>query len=95
MCLVRVCTTIEEAVAEIQHFHSNYVNFEVRENRATITIRTPPTDAQLAVLASVVPQFAANEGYVLDDSRTISFNFEGRNYVNLRLLIDQINSWAH
>jgi uncharacterized protein (TIGR00730 family) len=95
MCLVRVCTTIEEAVAEIQHFHSNYVNFEIRDSRASITIRTPPTGAQLAELASVVPQFAANGGYVLDDSRTISFNFDGRNYVNLRLLIDQINGWAN
>ena len=95
MCLVRVCTTIEEAVAEIQHFHANYVNFEVRGNRATITIRTPPTNEQLADLANVVPQFASHEGYVLDDSRTISFNFDGRNYVNLRLLIDQINDWGN
>jgi hypothetical protein len=30
---------------------------------------------------------------VRDDDTTISFAFDGRNYVNLRLLIDQINEW--
>jgi len=31
---------------------------------------------------------------VLEDDTTISFAFDGRNYVNLRLLINQINDWT-
>ena len=29
----------------------------------------------------------------LEDDKVISFNFDGRNYVNLRLVIDEVNSW--
>jgi uncharacterized protein (TIGR00730 family) len=95
MCLVRVCTTIDEAVAEIEHFHSNYVSFDILDNRAIIKICTAPSGMQLAGLSNQVPQFAEGEGYVLEDRQTLSFNFDGRNYVNLRLLIDQINSWVN
>jgi len=31
---------------------------------------------------------------VLEDEHTISFGFDGRNYVNLRLVIDQLNGWT-
>jgi hypothetical protein len=37
--------------------------------------------------------FADAPGYRLEDPTTISFNFDGRNYVNLRLVIDEVNSW--
>jgi len=93
MCLVRICTSIEEAVAEIDHFFSNYVRFDVRGGRGFIRVRRRPTEAQLAGLARVVPRFAQGLGYVLEDDTTISFAFDGRNYVNLRLLINEINEW--
>ena len=93
MCLVRICTSIEEAVAEIDHFFSNYVRFDVRGDRGFIKVRRRPTEAQLAELARVAPHFAQRLGYVLEDDTTISFAFDGRNYVNLRLLIDEINEW--
>ncbi len=93
MCLVRICTSIEEAVAEIDHFFSNYVRFDVRGDRGFIQVRRRPTEAQLAGLARVVPRFAQGLGYVLEDDATISFAFDGRNYVNLRLLINEINGW--
>ena len=93
MCLVRICTTVDEAVAEFDHFFSNYVRFDVREDRGFIEIRRRPSDEQLRELANVVPRFAGGRGYVLEDDTTISFAFDGRNYVNLRLLIDAINDW--
>jgi uncharacterized protein (TIGR00730 family) len=93
MCLVRICTSIEEAVAEYDHFFSNYVRFDVRDDRGYIKIHRRPTEAQLRDLATVVPRFAGGRGYVLDDDTTISFAFDGRNYVNLRLLINEINDW--
>ncbi len=92
-CLVRICTSIEEAVAEIDHFFSNYVRFDVRGDRGFIQVRRRPSEGQLAELARVVPRFAQGLGYVLEDDTTISFAFDGRNYVNLRLLINQINEW--
>jgi hypothetical protein len=94
MCLVRICTSVEEAATEIDHFFSNYVSFDVRGERGLIKVRRRPSDEQLAELASVVPRFSSGLGYVRDDDTTISFAFDGRNYVNLRLLIDQINEWT-
>ena len=93
MCLVRICTSIDDAVFEIEHFFSNYVGFEIRGDRGVIKVRRRPSDTQLKELASVVPHFARDAGFVLEDDTTISFAFDGRNYVNLRMLIDRINEW--
>jgi uncharacterized protein (TIGR00730 family) len=93
MCLVRVCTSIEDAAAEIEHFFSNYVRFDVRGERGFIKIRRRPTESQLRDLATTVPRFAQGAGFALEGDTTLSFAFDGRNYVNLRLLIDQINGW--
>jgi hypothetical protein len=93
MCLVRICTSIEEAATEIDHFFSNYVRFDVRADRGYIKVRQRPTDEQVRSLIDVVPRFAQGRVYALEDDTTISFNFDGRNYVNLRLLIDAINEW--
>jgi hypothetical protein len=93
MCLVRICTSIEEAVEEFDHFFSNYVRFDVRGERGHIKIRRRPSESQLAALAKAVPRFAQGLGYALEDDMTISFAFDGRNYVNLRLLINEINDW--
>ena len=94
MCLVRICTSIEEAVAEVDHFFSNYVRFDVRGDRGFIKVRRRPSDAQLGELATVVPRFALGEGFRIEDDQTISFAFDGRNYVNLRLLINRVNEWT-
>jgi uncharacterized protein (TIGR00730 family) len=93
MCLVRICTSIEDAVSEIDHFFSNYVSFVVRGERGFITVRRRPSDEQLAALAGVVPRFAVGAGFHVENDTTISFAFDGRNYVNLRLLINRINEW--
>ena len=93
MCLVQICTSVEDAAAEIDHFFSNYVSFAVHADRGNITVRRRPNEEQLAELATVVPRFAQGAGFRMEDDTTISFAFDGRNYVNLRLLINQINQW--
>ena len=93
-CLVAICESVDEAVEEIVHFYSNFRSFEVRDERARLKVHRAPTGEQLRALADVVPRFALGVGYILEDAETISFNFDGRNYVNLRLVINEINSWT-
>jgi hypothetical protein len=40
-----------------------------------------------------VPIFASGEGFRVEQS-SVTFNFEHRNYANLRLIIDAINKWV-
>ncbi len=94
MCLVRLCTSIDDAVEEIVRFTSNFVRFDVRGDRGYIRVRRRPTDDQLRALTHAVPRFAQGLGYVIEDDATISFAFDGRNYVKVRQLIDELNAWA-
>lgn len=94
MFIVRFATSICDAVDEIEHFYSNYQSFEIVGERGVMKVRRTPTHEQLAALAEDVPMFASDPGYRVDNDSTISFNFDGRNYVSLRLVIDEVNSWA-
>jgi hypothetical protein len=38
--------------------------------------------------------FDEGPGYRVDNEETLSFNFDGRNYLNLRKVIDEVNSWS-
>ncbi|MGH3732940.1 MAG: TIGR00730 family Rossman fold protein [Acidimicrobiales bacterium] len=93
MFIVRLATSIEETVDEIEHFYSNYRGFDIDGERGLISLHRTPTPDQIHALARVVPLFADAPGYRLENPTTVSFNFDGRNYVNLRLLIDEVNSW--
>lgn len=93
MYMVRFATSIDDTVKEIEHFYSNYRGFEIKGDRGLISVNQVPTPEQLAALAEAVPIFASPPGYAVEDDSTISFNFDGRNYVSLRLVIDQVNSW--
>lgn len=95
MCLVRLATSVTETIDEIEHFYSNYCGFAVDGNRGLLSLRRKPTLLQLAALKAAVPMFDESPGYQLDDEQTISFSFDGRNYVNLRLVIDEANSWTN
>lgn len=94
MYMVRFVTTIEDAVEEIEHFYSNFQGFEVEGGRGLMKVRRTPTPEQLRLLADEVPMFASDPGYRVESDSTISFNFDGRNYVGLRLLINEVNSWT-
>lgn len=93
MFIVRFATTIEDAVDEIEHFYSNYKGFDIEGDRGLMRVRRTPTPEQLRALAEQVPIFASDPGCRVDNDSTISFNFDGRSYVSLRLVIDQVNSW--
>jgi hypothetical protein len=93
MFIVRLATSIDDTVDEIEHFYSNYRGFEIVGDRGLISLNRQPTPKQLDALTRGVPMFADDPGYKLEDDKVISFNFDGRNYVNLRLVIDEVNSW--
>jgi hypothetical protein len=90
MCLVRICDTVEDAVEEIERFYANYVSASIDQGRASVLVRRVPDPSQLASLAGIVPLFARGDGFKVEDSR-VTFNFEQRNYANLRLIIDALN----
>jgi hypothetical protein len=94
MFIVRLATSIDDAVDEIEHFYSNYRGFEIVGERGLISLNRHPTPEQLGALARAVPMFADGPGYQLEGDKVISFNFDGRNYVNLRLVIDEVNRWV-
>ena len=94
MCLVRQATSVEETVEEIEHFYSNYVGFAINGERAVVTVRHPPTPEQMERLRATVPGFDGVAGYQLEPENTIAFDFDGRNYLDLRRVIDEVNAWA-
>jgi hypothetical protein len=94
MFIVRLATSIDAAVDEIEHFYSNYKAFQIIGERGLISVNRTPTPEQLDSLARAVPMFADDPGYQREGDHVISFNFDGRNYVNLRLVIDEVNSWG-
>jgi hypothetical protein len=94
MCLVRLATSVPETIDEIELFYSNYVSFSTEGERGLLSLRHPPAPEQLADLKSAVPMFAEGLGFLLDDEKTLSFSFDGRNFVNLRLVIDEVNNWS-
>ncbi|MFY9783988.1 MAG: TIGR00730 family Rossman fold protein [Acidimicrobiales bacterium] len=94
MPLVRFVTEVEDAVEEIEHFYSNYVAFSIDGDRGLMALQRPPTPSQLDDLRAKIPMFNEGLGYRLEDEETLSFDFDGRNYLNLRLVIDQVNSWS-
>ncbi len=94
MSLVRFVTSVGDAVDEIETFYSNYEAFAVDGDRGLMTLRRAPTPRQLDELRAKVPMFNEGLGYRMDDDTTLSFNFDGRNYLYLRRVIDEVNSWT-
>jgi uncharacterized protein (TIGR00730 family) len=93
MCLVHLSHDVDDAVQEIERFYSNYISTTIAEGRAAVVVRQLPTSEQLEDLAGLVPIFASGDGFKVEES-SVTFNFEHRNYANLRLIIDAINKWA-
>ena len=86
-CLWEVCHSIDEAVATIEHYYSNFVRFSLTAGRATIELRRAPSEPQTAALAEREPRFAP---YTVEGT-SVSFAFDGRSYVALRRVIDELN----
>jgi len=94
MFLVRLATTIDETVHEIERFYSNYRDFAVDGARGLMSLYRAPTPAQLDALRAKVPMFDEGGGYRVENDQTLSFDFDGRNYANLRLVINEVNEWG-
>jgi uncharacterized protein (TIGR00730 family) len=94
MYLVRFATSVEETVDEIERFYSNYRSFVIDGDRGVIMLRRAPTPDQLNALRKAVPIFNEGSGYRIESDESISFDFDGRNYTNLRLVIDEVNHWS-
>jgi hypothetical protein len=58
-----------------------------------INLLNEPTDAQVQSLLNVTPQLSKSPQFT-KSGKSITASFEGRNYVGLRLVINEINSWA-
>jgi len=92
IALISLCTSIDGAIDEIEHFYRNYESITVENGRARMMLRHAPDQARLADLSQRFPSFATEQGFrVRDDALT--FDFDGRNYVTLRLLINEVNEW--
>jgi uncharacterized protein (TIGR00730 family) len=91
--LVKLCTSAESAAEEIFSFYSNYVDCSFSSGEVLINLLKEPTDAQVQSLLDVTPQLSKTPTFTKQGS-SITASFEGRNYVGLRLVINEINSWA-
>jgi uncharacterized protein (TIGR00730 family) len=90
--LFKICRSVEEIIGEVEHFYSNFIGFELADNRARVALRRPVTPALLAALAAAVPAFAGGAGYHVDAGGLLAFDFDGRQYVALRRVIDVVNA---
>ena len=94
MELVAYCRSVGEVVEEIDRFYENYVSFEAEGGRGHLVLRQCPTSEQLERLGELFPVFARGHGFTVSDDDELTFDFDGREYVNLRRLIDEVNRWV-
>ncbi|HEV2428039.1 MAG TPA: TIGR00730 family Rossman fold protein [Acidimicrobiales bacterium] len=87
--LFRLCHSIDAAVAEIERFYSNFDGFEVDGAEAVVSLKRRPSAERLEALGKAVPEFAP---YRVDERGHLRFDFDGRQYVTIRRLIDELNT---
>lgn len=92
LCLVRICHGVSAAVDEIERFFSNYRRFEREGRRARLVLRRGPDETARARLEARFGVFAGGEGMRVEADESLSIDFDGRNYVALRQLIDEVNA---
>jgi uncharacterized protein (TIGR00730 family) len=90
--LIKLCTTAESAAEELFTFYSNYVDCSFGSGQVVINLVNEPTEAQVQSLLNVTPQLSKSPEFTKSGNSIIA-SFEGRNYVGLRLVINEINSW--
>lgn len=87
VCLFEICHSLESAIDSIEHYYGNFTGFSLTDGVGRITLRRPPTTHQLATLGTDIGRFAPYER----DGDAVTFAFDGRSYVTLRLVIDALN----
>jgi len=91
LALLRICDTAEGAVREVLNFFKNYREVRFTPGMASIRVHQLPNTDQLETLRKRFPIFVRDSGFRTNGHDTLSFDFDGRNYVNLRLVIDFLN----
>lgn len=91
--LTRIFDRVQDGVAEIERFYSNYQGFALAGPRATLRLNRAPNDAQLDLLRDQFAAFNSGEGLVVGSGPSLSFDFDGRRYASLRQLIDAVNGF--
>ncbi len=89
--LVAFCHDVDGARAAIEHFYRHFRDVRRGDGRATIDLDRPLRPDEVDRLRDVVPAFAAGEGFVVGPGASVTFDFDGRRFVELRRLIDAIN----
>lgn len=92
-CLFQICHSLDDAISVIERYYSNFVAFRVTNSHAQVDLRHVPTSEQVATLARAVPAFAYGDGYRCEGT-TVNFPFDGRDYVSVRRVIDEMNLWV-
>jgi uncharacterized protein (TIGR00730 family) len=87
VCLFEICHSLGDAITSIEHYYGNFAGFSLNASTARIELARVPSADQLAALASEVPRFAPYDV----EGDAVTFRFDGRNYVTLRLVIDALN----
>lgn len=107
MHFVKVCSTIDDAVAEVCHFYSRYHSMRFVGRRLVLRLLEAPTDDELAelngefsdiVTGAPITRVEASPGEVEDgdvpELPRIAFGFDRRSFSRLRRLIDRLNDNA-
>lgn len=87
--LVDHVRTPHGAIEVIQHFYSNFRRFSDVDDHAVMTLATAPTPEHVNEVRELFPMFASVEARGTE----LHFGFDGRNYVEVRLLVNLVNSW--
>jgi uncharacterized protein (TIGR00730 family) len=88
-----LCTTVEDAIGEVERFYRNYRGFSMDSGRARVKVHHLPNAEQLEQLERRYARFSSDDGFRIENDDEFSFTFDGRNYVSLRMLIDDVNGW--
>ena len=91
--LFTICTSVSSAIDEIEGFYRNYRSIVVEPGTVHMQMGRLPNEDQLSRLTTNFPTFSFAHGFRVEDGQ-LSFDFDGRNYVQLRLLINEVNTWA-
>ena len=83
------CDSVAEVRAAVERFYANFVAYERVGDEARLTLRTMPTDEQLAHVQEFAPG-----AVVQPRASMLCFPYSGRSYGQLRRVIDEANRWT-
>ncbi|MFM9003124.1 MAG: TIGR00730 family Rossman fold protein [Acidimicrobiaceae bacterium] len=105
LALYRICSSVDEAVAEIDRFYSTYSSMRFVGKRLVLRLNRPISDAHLSklnddfsdiCLNSSIERITATKAEIdnndIPDNPRLAFQFTRRDFGRLRQLIDAVNA---